>query len=222
MRKGLRKIVVEGGSTAYGMHDAEGGGWASRLLRDTLRSTDSHTATPEVVVNRALPGRTLSAVARDMDITLDRDRRSASTTSIVSAGLNEAKVFPRYGRPMFSLEDFAGHMEHITMLANIGRVGLLWVGPQPLAAETVHGITGATLEDDLVEEYGELMRDHANQTGTPYVDTRKLFLEHGVQELMDEDGYHPNPLGHVVLHQAVRSALPLAQDLQGDEYRIRY
>jgi lysophospholipase L1-like esterase len=46
--------------------------------------------------------------------------------------------------------------------------------------------------------------------GATYVDVRQAFTATGrpVQELLGQDGYHPNALGHTAIANAVQTALP--------------
>ncbi len=204
----MRTIFIEGASTAFGMHDYERGGWAARLHLDLMAANAANILDPTIVVNRAVPGMTLPAIARNVVPEMVRFRRIGPVTTILSVGMNEAKILPGETKPLISLLQFQLELGKYATHARGLDIPTVYVGPQPIDIQrTVPTSSGSILEDDLLEEYASVMRETAQETDMPFVDTRALLSGHDLSEVLDRDGYHPNSLGHAILHDAVKAAL---------------
>lgn len=204
----MKTIYVDGGSTAYGMFDAERGGWAARLHLQTMMDNASHMTNPTVVTNRAMPGRTLGAVLRGFSNDTVPYLRQGGVTAVVQVGLNEAKIFPGSDRPIVDIEKFGSQLMQLSGTTYDKGIRTILVGPQPIDETLARSNpTGSIMEDDLIEAYGEVMRQTAEAEGMAYVDTRTLFADHSLGEVLAPDGYHPNALGHTMLFQAISDVL---------------
>jgi lysophospholipase L1-like esterase len=206
----MKTIHVDGGSSAVGYFDFEQGGWAARLRLDAMRDTSHDITSPTHLDNRALPGRTLLAIKRTVEADTAAARRGGRVVLVVQAGLNEAKIFPGEQRPIVSLELFSKNVELLGGIAARSEMGLVLVGPQPIDDERTNpSPSGCILEDDLVAEYGEVLRAGAQELGVPYVDTRAVVEQSGLyaDRLLAADGYHFNEQGHALLHGVVQDVL---------------
>lgn len=202
----MKTIYIEGGSTAYGMFDLQQGGWANRLQVATMREIEDITD-PTVVVNHALPGRTLPAIMRDVASRAADYRRYGPVAAVLQVGFNEAKVYPPNTMPIITTRRFGDQLLRFCSEICSGEVSPILVGPQPTAGVIDNTLgTGSLIRNDLIAEYAEVMRTTAAETGTPYVDTQAIFAD-SLEELLADDGYHPNELGHLVICDAVRGSL---------------
>lgn len=209
----MKYISVEGGSTAYGMFDYEHGGWARRLQIDSLGISSKDMTDPLVVQVDALPGRTLSASVRNIEKDAGRlkhlGNRPGALHLIVSAGINEAKILKGQDGPAIPEDRFYTDLGRLGELASCINAGLVLVGPQPVDERVTRPIpaSGTVIEDDLVEHYGETMAEFARENGFGYVDTRALFTPYQLEEVLDADGRHPNPLGHSLIYAGLKTVL---------------
>jgi lysophospholipase L1-like esterase len=204
----MKTLLVEGASTAFGMHDYERGGWAARLHLGMMAPNAANMIDPTIVVNRAIPGNSLPAILRTAEEDTARFLRIGPVTTILSVGMNEAKIHLGLTRPVISLERFRHDLD---AYASIGRqlgVSTVYVGPQPVNEPLIRSNgTGSMIEDDLVEEYGLAMAGIAHNSAMPFVDPRALFAGYELSDVLNRDGYHPNALGHAILHGAIQDAL---------------
>jgi len=206
----MRAILIEGGSTAYGMDASDYGGWAAQLHRDAQKPNEQRKRDPLVVINHALPGLTLAYFNKNFFSTLppavEMCRRRAAR--ILSVGINEAKIPKGMTRPVISLGRFATELAKYSGDSESLRIPTIYVGSQPVDEERTNPVphTGSIIEDDLLAEYDAVMHERAVTDGMPYVDVRSLFADRS-NDLLAEDGYHPGPEGHQVIYEGIRSAL---------------
>lgn len=206
----MRAIIIEGASTAYGMDAGDYGGWVAQLHRDRQAYNKECRCEPEVVINHALPGLTLPYFNRRFEETVAPLVKPASdAVRILSVGLNEAKIMPGIKRPILTLGRFS--TELATYAEDSARLNLptIYVGSQPINEAKTKPVptTGITIEDDLVEEYDAATKAQAEMTAMPFVDVRALFEGHDLDEVLTQDGYHPNELGHKLIYGRVQEAL---------------
>jgi len=201
-------VVIEGSSTAYGYYDAQLHGWANRLRTDVLAYNGANDSTPIVIDNRAIPGMTISAINRELTTHLAAQaQRSHQLSSVLSVGINESKVMPGCTRPVVPLTVFRLGVQHFVRRSEQHKARAVLVGPQPPAEDQFTSVTtGSIIEADLTEEYSEVMRQVAEETGSPFVDVYDLFGDTPEQYLSD-DKIHPNALGHTMLHGAIAREL---------------
>lgn len=199
-----------GDSTTYGALDLEMGGWANRLhvaMLNEARGFDDST----LVVNRALPGYTLSTTLRNAKENMKYFRSIGHTTAVLQAGMNEVKIHRHSTTPLVPARLFGEQIARFCSIAFEQDCAPILVGPPPIdTTRDTPTFSGAVIKDELLVEYGEIMRGVADRMGIPYIDTRKVFADTGgpLQELLAPDGYHPNALGHAVLAAEVYNALP--------------
>lgn len=203
-------VYVEGGSTAFGALDREMGGWPSRLHVTALREATSwEDAT--MVINRSMPGRTLPGILREAEANMAYYYKFSPVAAVLQTGMNEVKIFPGSHTPIITAKRFGEQVSRFCAIAREQDCAPVLVGPQPIDTSRNNTFFGGTIiKDELLVEYGDIMRGVAERTGAPYVDTRAIFEGSGrpVQELLSEDGCHPNNLGHAALATAVYNALP--------------
>ena len=204
----MSTILVDGASTAYGYYDAQYHGWANRLRLSVLPGIQLAPHSPIVVDNVAFPGKTITSLLRDASANLDSHTgRSTTLTSVLSVGINESKIMPGEQRPALGLNRFGWAVKRYVEYCDGYGAGVVLVGPQPAADETlVSSFTGATIERDLTEEYAEIMRSVADETGAAFVDAYALFGEEP-EAYLSSDRVHPNALGHAVLYDAIQKEL---------------
>lgn len=203
-------VYIEGDSTTFGMLDLEMGGWPNRLHVATLReATKLEDAT--MVMNRAMPGRTLPGILREAEENMAYYRRFGTVTTVLQTGMNEVKIFRGSNTPIVPARRFGEQITRFCTIAHEQECAPVLVGPPPIdTSRNNPTFSGAVIKDELLVEYGDIMRTVADNKGIPYVDAREAFASSGrpLHELLAADGYHPNALGHAALANAVHNALP--------------
>jgi lysophospholipase L1-like esterase len=211
----MRLIAVGGESTAFGYYDEENrNGWAGRLQSRAMHLTQATPLDPAIVRNYALPGRTIVSVARELIPELSRLKRLGDVAAILSIGMNEAKIHQGQTRPLVALDAFGAHL--IRYAEDTARLAVptIYVGLCAVdETRTSPAPSGATIEDDLVEEYDAVLEDLAVSTGMPYVPTRSLQVARGLEATLSPDGCHPNAYGHELIEAAVCNELVTLQML---------
>ncbi|HSX34481.1 MAG TPA: SGNH/GDSL hydrolase family protein [Candidatus Saccharimonadales bacterium] len=207
----MKTIYIEGDSTTFGMQDLEMGGWPNRL-HVTMLNKDVEFADMTMVQNRALPGRTLPGVLREADANMKYYRRFSDVTAVLQTGMNEVKIFSGSTTPLILAKRFGELATKFCTTAQDNACATVLVGPPPIdTSRNNPTFSGAAIKDELLAEYGDILRGVAREQNVPYVDTRAIFAETGrpTLELLSADGYHPNAVGHAALAAAVEAALPL-------------
>lgn len=204
----MKRILVDGGSSAYGYRDYEQKGWVNRLGLSTMRMSERYPTNPIVVKNDAEPGRTLPAIAKTHTANAEVYRQAGDVTSVIQVGLNESKIMSGWTRPIISPERFATQILEFCEVQRESGIRTVLVGPQPVDdSRTNRTPEGTLIVDELTASYGDAMREAAEATQTTYVDTRQVFGGMALDQVLAADGYHPNAQGHALIHQAVEATL---------------
>ena len=206
----MRTIYVEGDSTTFGVLDLDKGGWPNRLHVAMLREATSLDDST-MVINRSMPGRTLPGILREAEANMADFRRYGSVVAMLQTGMNEVKIFRGSKAPIIPKRRFAEQIVRFCDIAHKQDCEPFLVGPPPIDTTQDNPThSGVTIKDELLAEYGDVMRTVANDKGITYIDTRQVFSDSGrpLLELLAPDGYHPGALGHAAIADAVYSALP--------------
>jgi lysophospholipase L1-like esterase len=200
----MRRIMVDGDSTAYGYNDDVVGGWANRLGIATMDMSTN----PIIVKNDAEPGRTLPAIVKTHTEKAQAAQRAGDVTSVIQVGLNESKIMLGWTKPIISLKRFGAQALQFCEVQRESGIRTMLIGPQPIDdRRTNRTAEDVLIVDELTASYGEAMRDAAKATETAYIDTRQVFAKFALEQVLDTDGYHPSPYGHELIHQAVQHTL---------------
>lgn len=202
----MRTILVQGASTAVGWYDMESSGWVTKLSNEMLPLNQVNPKEAILVQNDAVPGNTLPAILRDMN-RVDKFQRLGKVTTILAIGLNESKIMNGQTRPLVSLGRFQEALSMYGEYVSNRGVSTVYLGTELLVGQTVVTDNGNVFEDDLTEEYDDLLRKHAESMDMPYLDTKNLLKQAGGGEAVCGDGFHPNHIGHAAIYSAVRDAV---------------
>ncbi len=210
----MNVAYIEGDSTTFGWVDLEKGGWANRLHVASLHN-EGGLDDLTIVKSHAMPGRTLPRILQEAEDNMKSYRGIGETAAILQTGTNEVKSYPPSTVPIVSAKRFGELITRFCDIAERNDCTPILVGAPPIDTtgnKPAYG--GAVIPDELLAEYGGIMRSVAYSRGIPYVDARALFENSGrpVQELICEDGYHPSTLGHAMLATAVQQVLPFQLD----------
>ncbi len=209
----MKVLIIEGGSSAYGMHARDYGGWAAQLHRDAVLANEQRVLNPVVVTNHAVPGFTLTAINKRFLATNTPARYchtpDGTSTRILSVGINEAKIMPGMTAPIINLQRFAAGLAMFSDHSSSIGMKVLYVGPQPVDESKTRpsSDTGVILQNDLIEQYAGLMRNQAALAAEPFIDVQAAFRPYPLEAVTAFDGRHPNSLGHQLIYHEVRAAL---------------
>ena len=208
----MKTVLIEGDSTAYGYFAFDGNGWADRLKGRKMRDGLEELLESTMVVNLAYPGQTLSRLNEGLASHIKEYRNLGPVAVAAQVGLNEAKVFPPNTRPVMSPRLFGEQVAKFCDIVTTHRATPILVGQPPVDMERqVQTISRAVLDDQILAEYGEVMRTVAAEHGGSYADVRAAYESSGysLDRLTSKlDNVHPGPLGHMVIAGAVNAALP--------------
>src|SRR5438132_845236 len=196
----MRRVVIEGASTAYGWYDHERNGWASRLVLEVMPYDPPLMEEVVFIQNHAVPGHTLTAINRKVAHDIDGYRHAALTT-VLSVGMNEAKIHLGETQPKLSLADFAIQLAQYSEIVARRGGSTVFVGPQPIAEPVIYyDQIAASFDCNLIHDYASVIEARALRAGMPYVDTFALYEGHDLNMVLDKDQLHPSALGHMMLH----------------------
>jgi lysophospholipase L1-like esterase len=139
----------------------------------------------------------------------------SSVTAVLQSGINEVKIYGDNPRPQLTPQRFGEHILQFCTDARQENCDVVLVGPQPIETRVQKPVFGgAIIKDELLVEYGGIMRQVAAGQHVPFVDLRTEFTRDGHQpwDFLDDDGYHPNPRGHAIIADAVYKALPFTNE----------
>lgn len=202
----MRTVLIQGASTAVGWYDMEGSGWVSRLSSEILPLNQVNPKEAILVQNDAVPGNTLPAVLRDMS-RVDKFQRLGKVTTVLAIGLNESKIMSGQTRPLVSLSRFKEALNMYGEYVSARDVNTVYLGTELLTEQTIVTDNGNIFEDDLTDEYDDLIKNHAESLGMPYIHTKGLLRQAGGSEAVCGDGFHPNHIGHAVISSAIKDVI---------------
>jgi lysophospholipase L1-like esterase len=110
--------------------------------------------------------------------------------------------------PYVPLDEFQQNLKAVTTICEDKRARPLFVGIPPIDTETPMR-RGTSVDADTVSQYDEAVAVHARDSGAPYIDVRGHLAENGIpdEQFLHDDGQHPGPFGHMILHRLVSAQL---------------
>lgn len=209
----MKSYIIEGGSTAHGTGGGEDGmqSWAAELDATMCTDFTSLSAEPVQVLNRAKPGNTIVGInvrwKNYGEAFMANNGVTRRSIRILSVGQNESRIAPDRLQPIIKLGRFATELKQFSDESERLNMQTVYVGPQLADESKCRPMeTGWFIENDLVEEYADVIKQRAQQDGMPYVDVAELFSTMPTAYL-DLDGRHPNATGHHTIFQGVKYAI---------------
>jgi lysophospholipase L1-like esterase len=206
-------IIVDGGSSPHGQGAGEYGGWAAQLHRDAQANGDLSSS--HVVTNHALPRITLPFIIRNLAPLAEPLVRlyKGDAVRILTTGLNEAAVPNGMTNPPISPDKFRDYLGRYAAIGTELQIPTVYIGPQVIDNSKTHPSEAyrATIEDDIVAQYADIVREHAQDEGMPFVNVRTMFAPYigsrTLERVQATDGIHYNKQMHQEVHRGVVAAL---------------
>jgi len=202
----MARVIVCGGSTVYGLHDPEGGGFAGRVKSTMmLRAANGIRPCPEVYAF-GIPGRTLPDIVAALPNYIETYARG-KTIGVFAVGASDHRIGRGESDPKVPLPAFRaalGELGELCAKYTISPVFLGFPRIDDRFTQPFHP-TGENFNDKRLREYTECVRTFAESSEPPgyFVDMREPFDEAGDFALTAFDHLHPNHLGHALIADRV-------------------
>ena len=197
----MERVCFVGASIVEGMGDAEGLGWAGRLVRGRAMS----------YYNLGIRGQLLAEIrqraAQECRVRLPQD---CSRGIVFSSGVNDLGVLPDgKRRVLFSdaLADFEGLLAELTTIAP-----LIVVGPGPVDEARMPLPSRTRHLNAIIAEADATYAEKCDDAGVEYISVHADLLQSDVYMagLAAGDGLHPDAAGHAD-QAALLSRVPAMQ-----------
>jgi lysophospholipase L1-like esterase len=200
----MARILVDGSSTAYGLWDTTGGGFASRLKTSIIANPDRRKFGS--VINLAAPLRTAIDIADDLPQNAERYQgNSPARIGLFMLGMSESRLLE--GKQAVPPETFQRSLGRIGAACASFGYAPIFLGMPPIDETRTHnfGRENAHYTEEQRALYEEMIRHYAQEEGVTYINTTlELSKQHpDALLLMDKDGLHMNDIGHAAIHDIV-------------------
>jgi hypothetical protein len=213
----MARVITYGSSTTYGLWGREGGeeGYAELLKNSLMESTKKEPEDRFVhVYNRGRPAeniaQTVLQVAHDTNIVFGGQR--GRTIAAFMLGTYDHVILPNETEPITPRVRFLADLGRIDELCTQSGIIALFIGLPPLDDRYTQPTgTGEVFNDDSRREYEDMVRQHADRHGYPFVEVYdalggKDVREHG---FIAKDYLHINGPAHRIIHNLLLSKIKL-------------
>ena len=201
----MKKIFVFGDSISHGVWDDEMGGWVSRLRLFLMsKSTaDNWIETYELGVNGDIAEKVLNRLEFEA---YQRAMPEDGSIFLVNIGINDSVFFKSQETNLVSPEEFRENLQYIIALIKKNSWQMAFVGLTPVNEKMINE-PGISYENNYIEKYDGIIKSVCERNELLFIDIFNEFRKDNYQNLLDEDGLHPNANGHQKIFEIVRDAL---------------
>ncbi len=208
----ITRIYIFGDSITHGAWDEEMGGWADRL-KVFLNNKWSETNEYEVY-NLGVDNNT----AEDLLDRFEFEVYQRATDSIeeiknifiFAIGINDSAYFKENDSNRISLDQFQENIQYLTALAKKYSENIIFIGLTPVIEEKVsksYADDSINYKNKFIGKYNNTVRSVCEKDNLIFIDILKEFQKSDYKSLLDEDGLHPNSLGHKKITEIVQKIL---------------
>lgn len=206
----MPRVFIDGGSTAYGLWSGPEGGWADRIKPAHMPDKPDQYGNRPLwkVYNLAAPHRNIGEVVLQLPGFIENYRRDdKAVVAVVQVGHPESRYAVGAIEPDMPLGQFTDKL-HTLADHTIGEgSGLVLVGTTAVVPEKVRSVGRLGCRYEVAQRiaYDGAIRDVAAEVGASYVHVMNPLLdaERAGDVVMDNDGLHPNALGHTIIYNEV-------------------
>ena len=202
------KVIIFGDSIAQGFSDNENNGWASHLAIHLQKKTiDLNYEEIYSVFNLSISGETSSDMLRRFESELEtRLSSSSKNVVIIAVGMNDAAHRGEEHNNEVLISDFKLHIQHMISVAkantdNVCILGLTTVDESLLNPYLASSTEKSWIQTN-VDNYDESISKLAEKNKITFIPMLDLLTTAHLQ-----DGLHPNPAGHRLMYERVKSVL---------------
>lgn len=207
------RIIAIGDSLIYGYGDLTGGGWVERLRRQWMTPDSPGHA----LYNLGIRGDGVCQVLERLEPEYryrGEFRNQFPDLIILSVGVNDTpKVGHENGR---NLTDFVTFKTKLSCLLEQAKqlCPVLFIGMVPVDEKKMPFLDCLYYTHQDQYRYKEATKQACQKYHIPYLDIFELWMAHGEtwrENLLGDDGLHPNELGYQALLQDILNWTPLLQ-----------
>lgn len=200
------QILVFGDSIAYGMMDAEAGGWVQRLRKyvdgKMIRDSDFYCT----VYNLGVSGDLTEDVIRRFGFSAKQRLKKPKPAIIIFAiGANDAQFLSTKNGMRVPRKKFRRNIQKLIGLARRFTQKVMFVGVTPVDESKTNPIPWDTIKyykNGNLREYDGIIKAVCAKSKIPFVDVFDMG-----PDAIFVDGLHPNSRGHRIIFGRVREAL---------------
>ncbi len=202
------KILCFGDSITYGESDPVHGGWADRIKRDFQLQFENATRQKIVLYNLGVGGETSDGLVKRFKAELTARRIKGQPAFVLfSYGANDIVIHKKTN--IVPLKYFLANIASCIDICVDNDISYALLGLLPID-EKIDGVLNQ--HDKLrfkkdIALYDTALGRLAIEKGCPFVNLLGLFDKELGQQLLTDDGLHPNTLGHELIYKQVKRQL---------------
>ncbi|ACK70208.1 lipolytic protein G-D-S-L family [Gloeothece citriformis PCC 7424] len=207
------RIIAIGDSLIYGYGDPAGGGWVERLRRQWMSPDSSGHA----LYNLGIRGDRVCQVLERLEPEYryrGEFRNQFPDLIILSVGVNDTpKVGHENGRHLTDFMTFQGQIHCLLQQAR-ELCPVLFIGMVPIDEKKMPFLDCLYYTHQAQYRYKEATKQACFKYNIPYLDIFDLWMSRGEtwrENLLMNDGLHPNELGYQALLQDILNWNPVMQ-----------
>ncbi len=171
---------------------------------------DLYSTYHTLTYNLGLPGDTSSGLfARFENELALRFDPSEETVILFAIGLNDSRFYPKDNRHEVEIEDFKQNIWDMWEIARQYSKDVAFIGLTPVDEDRTSPVfweQDAVFKNEYIERYNSAIWEFCQGREIPFIDVFDRMKDLNLHELM-EDGLHPNPKGHEIIEEIVRTAI---------------
>ncbi len=204
----MARIFCFGDSVTYGAWDISGSGWANRLRVYLDKKQDDNPDLYFLTYNLGVPGETTAGLRqRFLSEVENRTKKDNSDRKIFifAHGTNDAAFVSSQNDFSVSLEEFVGNLKFVVGQAQSmgGDIFILNIIPVDESITADVNDKGKIRLNKWIDLYNERIKTVVADSKVSLIDVHSVFINQNYQDLLCEDGLHPNDLGHQTIFAKV-------------------
>lgn len=202
------QIFAFGASIVYGAFDEEGG-WVDRLKQFVYQQIDAHPD-PDYwveVYNLGIPGQRSDHLLKRFAFETEQriSEEAERKIFLISLGANDAAFVPSLGRFKVSVDEYKRNLQEVIAQAKRFSPDIVLLTITPVnELVTTKAEKDKIRKNEFVERYNEAIKEVAEEMSVALIDVYSAYKERGANELLCEDGLHPNAEGHKVIFELAK------------------
>lgn len=211
----MATILVFGDSIAWGAWDTQGG-WVQRLRKEIDKKNLTDPQFYCSVYNLGISGDTSRGLITRMEYesSIRIKIESEKPIIVIAIGTNDARYITSKKINQVPIEEFRENIATLIKKSKKLTSQIILVSPGKVNESRVNTLPQSTerlFRNQDLQEYSQVIQQEAEKEEVQFVNVYEEFDENMI---LDEDGLHPNDLGHEMISKKIREMLIQKKILQ--------
>lgn len=199
------KILCFGDSITLGEADLEQGGWADRLKTYFFQQSASCQTQEVILYNLGVAGETTDGLVNRFEAEVRaRYIKGHKLMVIIAYGANDIVIHKN--KNIVPESYFVRNLKHCIESIKQLNADLLLLNILPIS-DSIEGVVnqhGKLRYDQDIQKYNSVIENLSAEINCDFLDLYTLFNAGNKEELLSNDGVHPNSKGHWILYQRIK------------------